>query len=229
MYDLLIENARIVDGTGAPAYPGSLAVKDGRIVALGAVHGRDAREIIDAAGQVLAPGFVDPHTHFDAQIAWDSLLTPSAEHGVTTAVMGNCGVGVAPVRPTMHDFLMGDLVNVEGIPQNVMEAGIDWQWGHFGEYMDAMDRRGLGINVAALVAMTPLRHYAMGEASLSRAANADEIATMTASFAGAMEAGAFGYSTTREGVHVGYQGKPCLLYTSPSPRDKRQSRMPSSA
>lgn len=208
MYDLLIENARIVDGTGAPAYPGSLAVKDGRIVALGAVHGRDAREIIDAAGQVLAPGFVDPHTHFDAQIAWDSLLTPSAEHGVTTAVMGNCGVGVAPVRPTMHDFLMGDLVNVEGIPQNVMEAGIDWQWGHFGEYMDAMDRRGLGINVAAMVAMTPLRHYAMGEASLSRAADAHEIAAMTAAFSGAMEAGAFGYSTTREGVHVGYQGKP---------------------
>ncbi|MFP5463818.1 MAG: amidohydrolase family protein, partial [Gammaproteobacteria bacterium] len=208
MYDLLIENARIVDGTGAPAYPGSLAVKDGRIVALGAVHNREAREIIDAAGQVLAPGFVDPHTHYDAQIAWDSLLTPSAEHGVTTAVMGNCGVGVAPVRPTMHEFLMGDLVNVEGIPQDVMQAGIDWQWGRFGEYMDAMDRRGLGINVAAMVAMTPLRHYAMGEASLSRAADADEIATMTASFAGAMEAGAFGYSTTREGVHVGYQGKP---------------------
>ena len=172
------------------------------------MHSREARERIDAAGQVLAPGFVDPHTHYDAQIAWDSVLTPSAEHGVTTAVMGNCGVGVAPVRSTMREFLMGDLVNVEGIPQAVMEAGIDWQWEHFGDYMAAMDRRGLGINVAALVAMTPLRHYAMGEASLSRAANADEIATMTASFAGAMEAGAFGYSTTREGVHVGYQGKP---------------------
>ena len=128
MYDLLIENARIVDGTGAPAYAGSLAVKDGRIVALGAVHSREARERIDAAGQVLAPGFVDPHTHYDAQIAWDSVLTPSAEHGVTTAVMGNCGVGVAPVRSTMREFLMGDLVNVEGIPQAVMEAGIDWQW-----------------------------------------------------------------------------------------------------
>nr|ART36050.1 B40 [uncultured bacterium] len=208
MYDLLIENARIVDGTGAPAYSGSLAVKDGRVVAMGSVHSREAREVINAAGQVLAPGFVDPHTHYDAQIAWDSLLTPSAEHGVTTVVMGNCGVGVAPVQSTMHAFLMGDLVNVEGIPQHVMEAGIDWQWEHFGDYMAAMDRRGLGINVAPLVAMTPLRHYAMGEASLSRAATGDEIATMTRSFTAAMEAGAFGYSTTREGVHVGYQGKP---------------------
>ncbi|WP_372722544.1 amidohydrolase family protein [Immundisolibacter sp.] len=208
MYDLLIENARIVDGTGAPAYSGSLAVKDGRIVAMGSIHSREARQTIDARGQVLAPGFVDPHTHYDAQIAWDALLTPSAEHGVTTVVMGNCGVGLAPVRSDMREFLMGDLVNVEGIPQQVMEAGIQWQWEHFGDYMGAMDRRGLGINVAPLVAMTPLRHYAMGADSLSRAANNREIAAMTAAFSGAMEAGAFGYSTTREGVHVGYQGKP---------------------
>jgi N-acyl-D-aspartate/D-glutamate deacylase len=133
---------------------------------------------------------------------------PSAEHGVTTAVMGNCRVGPAPVRADMREFLMGDLVNVEGIPLEVMRAGIAWGWEHFGEYMDALDRRGLGINVAPLVAMTPLRHYAMGAASLERAANRDEIAAMTRAFAGAMEAGAFGYSTTREGVHVGYQGKP---------------------
>ncbi|MDD3651984.1 amidohydrolase family protein [Immundisolibacter sp.] len=207
MYDLLIENARIVDGTGAPAYPGGVAVKAGRIVALGAVMG-EAAQRIDANGEVVAPGFVDPHTHFDAQVVWDALLTPSAEHGVTTAVMGNCGVGTAPVRADMREFLMGDLVNVEGIPLDVMRAGIDWQWEHFGDYLDALDRRGLGINVAPLVAMTPLRHYAMGAASLERAANPDEIASMTRAFAGAMEAGAFGYSTTREGVHVGYQGKP---------------------
>jgi N-acyl-D-aspartate/D-glutamate deacylase len=208
MYDLLIENARIVDGTGAPAYTGRVAARDGRIVALGQVPAGEAAERIDARGQVVAPGFVDPHTHYDAQIAWDALLTPSAEHGVTTAVMGNCGVGAAPVRADMREFLMGDLVNVEGIPLDVMRAGIDWQWEHFGEYMDALDRRGLGINVAPLVAMTPLRHYAMGDASLERAANPDEIASMTRAFAGAMEAGAFGYSTTREGVHVGYMGKP---------------------
>src|SRR6185436_288163 len=124
MLDLLIKNARIVDGTGSPS-------------------------------------FVDPHTHYDAQIAWDPMVTCSPWHGVTTVIMGNCGVGVAPVKPTTREILMQDLVNVEAIPYDVMKAGIDWQWESYGEYLDAIDRRGLGINVAGLVAFTPLRHYVM--------------------------------------------------------------------
>ena len=208
MYDLLITNARIVDGTGKPEFRGSVAVKDGAIVAVGDVNSTDATRTIDAGGKVVSPGFVDPHTHYDAQLAWDPLLTCSPEHGVTTAVIGNCGVGTAPVRSDMRDFLMGDLVNVEGIPYDVMDRGIDWQWENFGEYMDAIDKRGLGINVVSLVAMTPLRHYAMGEASLERAANKQERDSMVRTFRQAMEAGAFGYSTTREGVHVGYKGLP---------------------
>ena len=132
--------------------------------------------MIDADGLVLAPGFVDPHTHYDAQIAWDPLVTCSPWHGVTTVIMGNCGVGVAPVKPETREILMQDLVNVEAIPYDVMKAGIDWQWESYGQYLDAVDRRGLGINVAGLVAFTPLRHYVMGEASFERAATGDEIA-----------------------------------------------------
>ena len=126
--------------------------------------------MLDAGGLVLAPGFVDPHTHYDAQIAWDPLVTCSPWHGVTTVIMGNCGVGVAPVKPETREILMQDLVNVEAIPYDVMKAGIDWQWESYGQYLDAVDRRGLGINVAGLVAFTPLRHYVMGEASFERAA-----------------------------------------------------------
>jgi N-acyl-D-aspartate/D-glutamate deacylase len=159
-------------------------------------------------GLVLAPGFVDPHTHYDAQIAWDPMLTCSPWHGVTTVIMGNCGVGVAPVRPETREILMQDLVNVEAIPYDVMKAGIDWQWESYGQYLDAVGRGGLGINVAGLVAFTPLRHYVMGEASFERAATPDEIASMRRLLREAMEAGAFGFTTTTSRNHVGYQGRP---------------------
>ena len=149
MFDLIIQQARICDGTGNPSFVGTLGVTDGRITYLGRDTGLAARRTMDADGLVLAPGFIDPHTHYDAQIAWDPLLTSSPWHGVTTVVMGNCGVGVAPVKPAMRDILLHDLVNVEAIPYEVMQAGIDWQWESYGEYLDAMDRRGLGINVAA--------------------------------------------------------------------------------
>jgi N-acyl-D-amino-acid deacylase len=208
MLDLLIKNAKICDGTGAPAFMGSLGVQGGLIRHLGASNGQSAGRVIDADGLVLAPGFVDPHTHYDAQISWDPLVTCSPWHGVTTVIMGNCGVGVAPVRPTTREILMQDLVNVEAIPYDVMKAGIDWQWESYGEYLDAIDRRGLGINVAGLVAFTPLRHYAMGEASFERAASDDEIATMRRLLREAMEAGAFGFTTTTSRNHVGYQGRP---------------------
>ncbi len=208
MLDLLITNARICDGTGAPSYMGDLGVKDGLIQYLGTSNGQTAARVLRADGLALAPGFVDPHTHYDAQIAWDPLLTCSPWHGVTTVVMGNCGVGVAPVKPETREILMHDLVNVEAIPYDVMKAGIDWQWETYGQYMDAIDRRGLGINVAGLVAFTPLRHYVMGEASFERAATDDEIAAMRRLLREAVEAGAFGFTTTTSRNHVGYQGRP---------------------
>ena len=208
MLDLLIRNARICDGTGAPSFMGELGVKDGVIRSVGPKNGQTAARVIDADGLVLAPGFVDPHTHYDAQLAWDPLVTCSPWHGVTTVVMGNCGVGVAPVKPETREILMQDLVNVEAIPYDVMKAGIDWQWESYGQYLDAVDRRGLGINVAGLVAFTPLRHYVMGEASFERAATGDEIAIMRRLLREAMEAGAFGFTTTTSRNHVGYQGRP---------------------
>ena len=208
MLDLLIRNARICDGTGGPSFMGDLGVQDGVIRSLGKSNGHTAGRVLDAGGLVLAPGFVDPHTHYDAQIAWDPLVTCSPWHGVTTVVMGNCGVGVAPVKPATREILMQDLVNVEAIPYDVMKAGIDWQWESYGQYLDAIDRRGLGINVAGLVAFTPLRHYVMGEASFERAATEDEITIMRRLLREAMEAGAFGFTTTTSRNHVGYQGRP---------------------
>jgi N-acyl-D-aspartate/D-glutamate deacylase len=208
MYDLVIQNARICDGTGKPSFIGTLGVTDGQVTYLGRETGLSAQRTIDADGLVLAPGFIDPHTHYDAQIAWDPLLTSSPWHGVTTVVMGNCGVGVAPVKPETRDILMHDLVNVEAIPYDVMQAGIDWRWESYGEYLDTIDRRGLGINVAGLVAFTPLRHYVMGEASFERPATPEETATMRRLLREAMQAGAFGFTTTTTRNHVGYGGRP---------------------
>lgn len=209
MFDLVIDNARLCDGTGAPSTMGSLAVADGRIAAMGnALRGAAARQRIDADGRVLAPGFIDPHTHYDAQLAWDPLVTCSPLHGVTTVLFGNCGVGVAPVRPDGRDRVMQDLVGVEGIRFEVMQQGIGWQWESFGEYLDHLDASRLGINVAGLLAYTPLRHYVMREASLERAANPTEIDAMCAIFARAMEDGAFGFSSSVSASHVGEGGRP---------------------
>jgi N-acyl-D-aspartate/D-glutamate deacylase len=208
MFDLLIHNARICDGTGNPSYIGSIGVEEERITYLGQETGQAAQRKINADGLVLAPGFIDPHTHYDAQVAWDPLLTCSPWHGVTTAVMGNCGVGVAPVKPEARDILLYDLVNIEDLDFEVMKAGVDWQWESFGEYMDALDGVGLGINVACLVAFTPLRHYVMGEASLEREATPEEISTMHRLMKEAMEQGAFGFSTSYMFRHIGYQGRP---------------------
>ena len=208
MLDLLIRNGTVVDGTGAPGKRMDVAVSDGKIFSVEKRIHETARRIIEAEDLVVAPGFIDPHTHYDAQICWDGATTPSSWHGVTTVVMGNCGVGIAPCRPGAREIAMRDLVNVEAIPFEVLDAGITWDWESFPQYMDAAQRRKPALNLAFLVPLTPLRHYVMGEASMERAANADEIQELKSVFGRAIDAGAFGFSSTLLNQHLGYQGRP---------------------
>jgi N-acyl-D-aspartate/D-glutamate deacylase len=207
MYDLLIKNGTVVDGTGAPRRHADVAIANGKIVDVGKIS-ESATRVIDASDLVVAPGFVDPHTHYDAQICWDRPLTSASWHGVTTVVMGNCGVGIAPCKPEVRDIAAWDLVNVEGIPFDALAQGITWDWVSFPEYMDAAQRRGLGINLAFLAPLTPFRHFVMGEESMDRAATAAETAQIQTLLREAMAAGAYGWTTTTILQHVGYKGRP---------------------
>ncbi len=206
-YDILIKNGTVVDGTGALGRRADVAIAGGQIVEVGAVQG-SARRIIDAADCIVAPGFIDPHTHYDAQICWDGAVTPSPWHGVTSVVMGNCGVGIAPCRPQTREIAMRDLVNVEAIPFEVLERGITWDWETFPEYLDAAARRKSAVNLACLAPLTPLRHYVMGDASMERAATTEETARISVLLGEAMDAGAFGYSSTVLNQHMGFGGRP---------------------
>lgn len=216
-YDLLIKNATLVDGTGAAARHGDVAVTAGRIAAIGKVAG-SAKQTIDAADCVVAPGFIDPHTHYDAQICWDAAVTPSPWHGVTSVVMGNCGVGIAPCRPTEREVAMRDLVNVEAIPFDVLERGITWDWETFPQFMDAAAARRPTVNLGFLAPLTPFRHYVMGEASMERAATKEETQRISALLAEAMDAGAFGFSSTVLNQHMGFGGRP-LACRNASPEE----------
>ena len=205
--DLLIKYGLVIDGTGAPGRHADVAVAGGRIVEVGKFDGA-ARQTIDASDCVVSPGFIDPHTHYDAQICWDGAVTPSSWHGVTSVVMGNCGVGIAPCQPHSREVAMRDLVNVEAIPYDVLAQGITWDWETFPEYMDAAARRKPSLNLAFLAPLTPFRHYVMGEASMERAAAPDETARIAALLGEAMDAGAFGFSSTILNQHLGFGGRP---------------------
>src|SRR5881227_85206 len=208
-FDLLIRGGTLVDGTGAPARPGDVAIRDGRIAAVGTVQGTAAR-VLDADGAVVAPGFVDIHTHYDAQVFWDRMLTISPWHGVTSVVMGNCGFGVAPTRPAHRDLVLRTLESVEGMSLEALHAGVgtDWPFESFGEFLSAIEQRGTAINVGALVGHTPVRLYVMGEEATEREATADEIAAMRALVRDALRAGALGFATSKSPTHVGWAGRP---------------------
>src|SRR5262249_4924311 len=206
-YDLLIRNGTIVDGSGARAVRADLAVSAGRIVEMGVVSGGAAR-VIDATDLVVAPGFIDPHTHYDAQICWDPLVTCSSWHGVTTVIMGNCGVGLAPCKPAEREVATWNLVHVEAIPYEVLTQGLPWDWESFPQYMDATAKRGIGINVGFLAALSPFRQYVMGDEAMERAATAVETEQIAVLLRESMNAGAVGFSLTVMPQHLGYKAQP---------------------
>jgi len=207
MHDLVITNARICDGLGSAIVPGNLAVRDGRISALGDDVG-SAREVVDAGGMVLAPGIVDTHTHYDAQITWDPMLAPSPGLGVTTVVMGNCGFTIAPCRAADRELTMRNLVRVEGMSLDAMHAGIQWRFESFPEYLDAIAEKGMGPNVAAFIGHSSVRTYVLGADAPRRAATADEIQQMRAIVREAMDTGAIGFATSTSPSHNGADGDP---------------------
>lgn len=207
MDDLIITNARVVDGTGAPAFDGDIAVRNGRITevaAAGTMQGRAAARIIDATGHLVTPGFVDIHTHFDGQVCWDKLVTPSSWHGVTTVVMGNCGVGFAPVRPGSEDELVQLMESVEDIPGTALHDGIPWGWESFGDYLDAIDTPYV-MDIGTQVPHVAVRLYVMGE-RCHEDATVDDIAAMAAITKQALADGALGFSTSRFYGHTDKAG-----------------------
>ncbi len=208
MHDLIIRGGTIVDGTGAAPFAGDVAVDAGRISSVGTVS-ESAREVLDASGLLVTPGFVDIHTHYDAQVTWDPHLVPSGWHGVTTAVFGNCGVGFAPVRPSMHDFLIGLMEGVEDIPGAALSEGIRWEWETFPEFLDAVESTPLAIDVGAQVPHGAVRAYVMGErGAQNEPATAADIEAMAAIVEEGMRAGALGFSTSRTVVHRAIDGEP---------------------
>jgi N-acyl-D-aspartate/D-glutamate deacylase len=207
MHDLVIRDGLIVDGTGAPARRGDVAVDNERIAVVGGKAGAARREIA-ASGRIVTPGFVDVHTHYDGQASWDPWLAPSSWHGVTTIVMGNCGVGFAPVKPDKHDWLINVMEGVEDIPGTALAEGIPWGWESFPEYLDALDRMPRTIDIGAQMPHGALRAYVMGERGAANdPASADDIATMARLLEQALGAGALGFTSSRSTVHRTKDGK----------------------
>jgi N-acyl-D-amino-acid deacylase len=204
-YDLLIKNGRVIDGSGRPAFHGDVGVAKGKIVELGRLSG-SARQTIEADGRVVAPGFVDNHCHYDAQVVWDPLCTYSCHHGATTVIIGNCSLALAPVKPEAREKLAGMLSYVEAIPMDVLQAGVPWNWETFPQYMSAIGQR-LGVNVGTLVGHSAVRLYAMGEECSERDATPDELETMRRLVRESLEAGALGLSITRNMNHFDIAGK----------------------
>jgi len=208
MHDLVIKGGTVVDGTGDAPRTADVAITKGVITEVGAVDGK-ARRTVDAHGAIVTPGFVDVHTHFDGQVTWDPLLTPSCWHGVTTVVMGNCGVGFAPAMPDRHQWLIGLMEGVEDIPGTALSEGIVWQWEHFPEYLDAVDAAEKMLDVGTQVPHGAVRAYVMGErGAKNEPATADDIDAMARIVGQGIEAGALGFSTSRTIAHMAIDGEP---------------------
>ena len=207
MFDLLIKNAKIIDGTGLPSFTGDIAIEDGIIVDRGNNLGK-AKSIIDAQGLTLVPGFIDSHTHYDAQLTWDPWANPSPKLGVTTVVIGNCGFTIAPCKPEHRDLTMRNLTNVEGMSLDVLRQGIVWNFETFPEYLDFIENRGVGPNVAAYVGHSSVRVYVMGEDALTRKATDSEILEMQAIVKESMMSGGLGFATSTFEGHNGENGVP---------------------
>jgi N-acyl-D-amino-acid deacylase len=206
-YDILIRNGTIVDGSGLPRYRGDIGIADGRIACIGTPHD-SAREVIDADGHIVAPGFIDAHTHMDAQVFWDALGTCSCWHGVTSVVMGNCGFSLAPCEEKDKLLVMRNLERAEDISPEAMQAGIKWSWKTFPEYLDAVDRLPKGINYAAYVGHSALRTYVMGERAFEAEATSEDLAAMKSELRSAIRAGAAGFTTSRSRAHQTPDGRP---------------------
>src|SRR5579859_7269299 len=213
-FDLVIRGGSIVDGAGAAAFEGDVAIKDGVIVCVGEVLGTGAEEI-DARGQVVTPGFVDIHTHYDGQATWDQRMHPSSWHGVTTVVMGNCGVGFAPCRSEDHDRLIQLMEGVEDIPFPVLSEGLPWNWESYPDYLDGLASRAFDVDIASQLPHAALRVFVMGERGVNREpASAADIAQMAAMAKQAMEAGALGFGTSRTLNHRSSDGSPIATLTA---------------
>jgi N-acyl-D-aspartate/D-glutamate deacylase len=207
-HDLVIRNGTVVDGTGADRFVGDIAITDGRISAVGTVDGTAEQEL-DASGLLVTPGWVDIHTHYDGQATWDDVLAPTAWHGVTTLVMGNCGVGFAPAAPDSHDWLIGLMEGVEDIPGTALAEGIDWQWESFPEYLDSLSQRRWTVDVGTQIAHGAVRAYVMGErGARNEPATPEDIREMTDLVREAIAAGALGFSTSRTIAHTAIDGEP---------------------
>ncbi len=201
MYDLIIKNGTIYDGTGEKPFFADVAIKGNKIVAIGELE-ESSKEVIDAKGKIVAPGFVDIHTHYDGQVTWDPYLRPSTYHGVTTVVMGNCGVGFSPCKPEERDWLISLMEGVEDIPGTALHEGINWQWESFPEYLDTLEDKPLAIDVGTQIPHGAVRAYVMGQRGIDREeASQEEIEQMSQIVKEAIEAGAFGFSTSRTEKH----------------------------
>ena len=206
-HDLIIKNGTVIDGSGSPRYQGDIGIRDGRISEIGRIR-EAADQVIDAEGRIVAPGFIDGHTHMDAQVAWDPLGSCSCWHGVTSVVMGNCGFALAPCRPDRREWIARCLEAVEDIPTEAMMAGVDWTWETFPEYLDTVAKLPKAINYGAFLGHSALRMYAMGDRALTETAGDDDLRKMGASVSEALQAGALGFSTSRATTHVTPDGSP---------------------
>jgi N-acyl-D-aspartate/D-glutamate deacylase len=206
MFDTKIVNGSIVDGTGRPAFEGELGIRDGRIVAIGKVD-EASREVVDAGGKVVAPGFIDSHTHYDAQVFWDPFLTPSCYHGVTTVLAGNCGFSIAPLTPDAATYIGPMLARVEGIPLETLRQGVPWDWRTFGEYLEKLEGN-LGVNAGFMVGHSAVRRVVMGKRAIGHKATAAEIAAMRKMVSDSLAEGALGFSSTVSTSHNDADGNP---------------------